>query len=232
MNQLESNILIVEDDEQILKFITYSIKKEGYNTFTAENGKEAFKLLDDHSIDLIVLDLGLPDIDGIEIIKRIRKESDITIIVVSARDLDKDKVFALDIGADDYLTKPFSVEELMARIRVAIRHMQKRDTKAEINIFQVGDIKVDFEKRIVCRKSEEIHLTPMEYDLLCLLAKNAGKVLTTSYIIKEIWGIHYGSDTQVLRRLMASLRRKIEDVPARPRYIITEIGIGYRLIDE
>lgn len=232
MNQPESNILIVEDDEQILKFITYSLKKEGYNTFTAENGKKAFRLLGEHAIDLIVLDLGLPDIDGIEVIKRIRKESDITIIVVSARDLDKDKVFALDIGADDYLTKPFSVEELMARIRVAIRHMQKRETKIEINNFQVGDIKVDFEKRIVCRKNEEIHLTPMEYDLLCLMANNAGKVLTTSYIIKEIWGMHYGSDTQVLRRLMASLRRKIEDVPARPRYIITEIGIGYRLVDE
>lgn len=232
MNQSESSILVVEDDEQILKFITYSLTKEGYHTFTAESGKAAFELLGNKSIDLIVLDLGLPDIDGIEIIKRIRKQSDLTIIVVSARDLDKEKVLALDLGADDYLTKPFSVEELMARIRVAIRHMKKRDTKADSNIFQVGDIKVDYEKRIVCRKNKEIHLTPMEYDLLCLMANHAGKVLTTSYIIKEIWGVHYGSDTQVLRRLMASLRRKIEDVPARPKYIITEIGVGYRLVDE
>lgn len=183
-------------------------------------------------IDLIILDLGLPDFDGIKIIEKIREWSEVPIIVVSARDQDKDKVLALDTGADDYITKPFSASELLARIRVAIRHLNKHNMNTIQTSFSVGDLVIDFEKRVVSIKDEKVHLTPNEYSLITLLAKNAGKVITTSIILKEIWGLNYGSDTQALRALMAGLRRKIEDVPAKPRYIITEIGVGYRLVDE
>ena len=154
------------------------------------------------------------------------------IIIVSARDQDKEKVTALDAGADDYLTKPFSATELLARIRVAIRHLYKKGLVAQQDIFEVKELKVDFGKHLVYLNDEEVHFTPNEYQLITLLAQNAGKVLTTGTILKEIWGANYGSDTQALRALMAGLRRKIEKVPAKPRYIITEVGVGYRLVDD
>ena len=227
MNNYNERILVVEDDCQIRNFIKYIIEKEGYKLFNACNGESALSIIVSEKIDLIILDLGLPDFDGIKIIEKIREWSEVPIIVVSARDQDKDKVLALDTGADDYITKPFS-----ARIRVAIRHLNKHNMNTIQTSFSVGDLVIDFEKRVVSIKDEKIHLTPNEYSLITLLAKNAGKVITTSIILKEIWGLNYGSDTQALRALMAGLRRKIEDVPAKPRYIITEIGVGYRLVDE
>jgi two-component system KDP operon response regulator KdpE len=167
-----------------------------------------------------------------EVIKRVREWSDIPIIVVSARDQDKEKASALDNGADDYLTKPFSATELMARIRVAIRHLHKVGGAKQLTIFAVGSLRIDLDKRLVYLDDAEIHTTPLEYSLLALFFRNIGKVLTTTYIINEIYGVGYGTDTQALRTLMAGLRRKIEKNPAKPRYILTEIGVGYRLIDE
>ena len=183
-------------------------------------------------IDLMLLDLGLPDFDGMEVIEEVRGWSEIPIIVVSARDQDKEKAAALDAGADDYLTKPFSATELMARIRVAIRHLYKTAKTQSQPEISVGELSIDLEKRQVLLKGTPLHVTPMEYNLLSLFFKNIGKVLTTQYILKEIYGVGYGTDTQALRALMAGLRRKIEPIPAKPRYIMTEIGVGYRLVDE
>ena len=216
MNNYNERILVVEDDCQIRNFIKYIIEKEGYKLFNACNGESALSIIVSEKIDLIILDLGLPDFDGIKIIEKIREWSEVPIIVVSARDQDKDKVLALDTGADDYITKPFSASELLARIRVAIRHLNKHNMNTIQTSFSVGDLVIDFEKRVVSIKDEKVHLTPNEYSLITLLAKNAGKVITTSIILKEIWGLNYGSDTQALRALMAGLRRKIEDVPAPP----------------
>jgi two-component system KDP operon response regulator KdpE len=225
-------VLIVEDDPQIRKFICYSLKQEGFPYMTTGTAQGALSLLISEQIDLLLLDLGLPDFDGMEVIKRVREWSDIPIIVVSARDQDKEKASALDNGADDYLTKPFSATELMARIRVAIRHLHKVGGAKQLTSFAVGNLRIDLDKRLVYLDGVEIHTTPMEYSLLALFFRNIGKVLTTTYIINEIYGVGYGTDTQALRTLMAGLRRKIEKNPAKPRYILTEIGVGYRLIDE
>lgn len=232
MSNYHETILIVEDDPQIRKFIKYALEKEGYQTHTASNGQNSLNVIVSEKIDLVILDLGLPDFDGMEVLKKVREWSDIPIIIVSARDQDKEKVLALDTGADDYITKPFSSTELLARIRVAIRHLYKKGIKTVQTNFTVGDLCINFESHRVSISGEEIHLTPNEYNLLNLLSKNAGKVITTGTILKEIWGANYGSDTQALRALMAGLRRKLEKIPAKPRYIITEVGIGYRLVDE
>lgn len=232
MTNLDINILIVEDDSQIRNFIAYALKGEGFSYKAVQNGENALSLLVSEKFDLLLLDLGLPDIDGIQIIEKVREWSDMPILVVSARDQDREKVSALDIGADDYLTKPFSSAELMARIRVALRHIRKLNKGKENTVFKVGDLQIDLDKRIVELEGTQIHVTPMEYNLLALFFKNIGKVLTTGYILKEVWGVDYGSDTQALRTLMAALRRKIEKNPAKPRYIMTEVGVGYRLIDE
>ena len=167
-----------------------------------------------------------------EVIKKVREWSEVPIIVVSARDQDKEKAAALDAGADDYLTKPFSATELMARIRVALRHANKTVRTQIQPVLSVGELAIDLEKRQVTKNGEPLHLTPLEYSLLSLLFKNMGKVLTTQYILKEVYGVGYGTDTQALRALMAGLRRKLEAVPAKPRYILTEIGVGYRMTDE
>ncbi|MDD4159929.1 MAG: response regulator transcription factor [Synergistaceae bacterium] len=225
-------ILIVEDDPQIRNFISYSLKQEGFRYFTASTGQSALSNLVSEKIDLLLLDLGLPDLDGMEIIKRVREWSEMPIIVVSARDQDKEKAEALDSGADDYLTKPFSATELMARIRVAIRHLHREGGNKQQSKAGVGDLMIDFDKHLVYLEEAELHTTPMEYSLLSLFFRNIGKVLTTKYIIKEVYGVGYGPDTQALRTLTASLRRKIEKNPAKPRYILTEIGVGYRLSDE
>ena len=190
------------------------------------------RLLAAEPIDLMLLDLGLPDLDGTEVIRRLRTWSEMPVIVVSARDQDKEKVAVPDLGADDYLTKPFSASELLARIRVALRHMYKQSGAKANPVYQAGELRLDAEKRKVYLGEDEIHVTPMEYSLLLLLFKNQGKVLTTSVILREIWGAGYGQDTQALRTLTAGLRRKIEKNPARPRYILTEIGVGYRLAEE
>lgn len=232
MSQHNENILIVEDDPQIRNFIGYAMQSEGYHSMTANNGRSALSLLISEKVDLMLLDLGLPDMDGLEIIKKVREWSDMPIIVVSARDQDKEKAAALDSGADDYLTKPFSTTELMARVRVALRHLYKQSGLLNQTNPSVGGLMMDLKKRLVYLNNEELHVTPLEYRLLALFFKNIGKVLTTGYIIKEIWGIGYGNDTQALRALMAGLRRKIEENPAKPRFIKTEIGVGYRLVDE
>lgn len=232
MSNYGERILVVEDDAQIRNFICYSLQAEGYQYTFAKTGKEALGALVSEQIDLMLLDLGLPDIDGTMVLKKVREWTQLPIIIVSARDQDKEKVNALDSGADDYLTKPFSASELLARIRVALRHMYNHGAREQQTAVQIGDLKLDYQKHLVYLEGNEIHITPMEYSLLTLLFKNAGKVLTTSYIIREIWGAGYGSDTQALRALMAGLRRKIEKDPAKPRYIMTEIGVGYRLVDE
>lgn len=226
-------ILIVEDDVQIRNFISYALKQKGYSSLlTAGTAQQALSLLVSEQIDLMLLDLGLPDFDGMEVIKKVREWSDLPIIVVSARDQDQEKANALDSGADDYLTKPFSATELLARIRVALRHLYKAGGAKANASLSVGELKMDLDKHLVYLRGDEIHLSPMEYDLLALFFKNIGKVLTTGFILKQIYGVRYGTDTQALRALMAGLRRKIEPSPAKPRYILTEIGVGYRLVAE
>ena len=232
LNEIQPVILIVEDDIQIRNFIRFALENEKYKVLTSENAAQAMNEIVSEPMDLILLDLGLPDADGMEVIKKVREFSDIPIIVVSARDQDKEKVKALDYGADDYLVKPFSASELLARIRVAFRHLEKIGKEEVMQNGKVGELMIDFSKHLVYLKGEELHVTPMEYRLLSVFFKNIGKVLTTSYIIQEVYGKNYGNDTQALRALMAALRLKIEDSPARPRYIMTEIGVGYRLVDE
>jgi two-component system KDP operon response regulator KdpE len=225
-------VLIVEDDPQIRNFLCYTLENEKYSFLVATNAQEALTKLVSEQIDLMILDLGLPDFDGLEVIKKIREWSDMPIIIVSARDTDKEKAAALDLGADDYLTKPFSATELLARMRVAFRHYYKVSSIKKQKSVQVGEIQVNFEDHTVFRNKKRIHVTPMEYKLLALFFQNIGKVLTTKFILNEIWGVGYGEDTQALRTMMAGLRRKIEKDPSQPRYILTEIGVGYRLVDE
>ncbi|MFR6066371.1 MAG: response regulator [Eubacterium sp.] len=232
MKTHEDIILVVEDDSQIRNFIAYTLKQEGFECKTASTAQSALSDLVSEKIDLMLLDLGLPDMDGMEVIEKVRDWSEIPIIVVSARDQDREKAAALDIGADDFLTKPFSATELMARIRVAIRHLRMNSHKEQQPTLAVGELAIDLSKRQVFLGGEPLHVTPLEYNLLSLFFKNMGKVLTSQFIIREIYGVGYGNDTQALRALMAGLRRKIEPVPAKPRYILTEIGVGYRLVDE
>ncbi|HBE9250662.1 response regulator transcription factor [Clostridioides difficile] len=227
-------ILLVEDDKTIRKFISTALLTQDYDVKEAITGKEGISIAVSYSPDVVLLDLGLEDMDGIEVIKAIRQFSNIPIIVVSAREQDRDKVEVFDAGADDYLTKPFSIVELLARVRVAFRHsqveaQQKDDVKST---FEVDKLLIDFDKRRVIVDDIEVHLTPIEYNILSLLAKHHGKVLTHNFIIKEIWGSVIGNETKSLRVFMATLRRKIEKQPANPRYIITEVGVGYRLNDE
>ena len=230
--KIKDKVLIVEDEQSISSFISMILTANGYDTIIVNTGEEALTMISSHCPDLIVLDLGLPDMDGLEVLRSVRKWSSLPIVVVSARNHERDKVEALDYGADDYLVKPFGTSELLARIRVALRHMYKQGGGKTQTLFQVGELQLDAEKRRVFLRGAEIHVTPMEYSLLTLLFKNQGKVLTTAVIIREIWGPGYGNDTQALRALMAGLRRKLEKNPAKPRYILTEIGVGYRLTDE
>ncbi len=233
MNPNNICILVVEDDKQIRNFICYTLNAEGFRHIVSSTGQGALGLLASESVDLMLLDLGLPDVDGMDVIRKVREWSEMPILVVSARDQDKEKAAALDMGADDYLTKPFSTTELLARIRVALRHLYRQNSGNRVqDILQVGGLQIDLGKRLIYIDGQETHVTPMEYSLLALFFKNIGKVLTTKYILNEVWGVGYGNDTQALRTLMAGLRRRIEKNPAKPRYILTEIGVGYRLIDE
>lgn len=229
MNEDNYKLLIVEDDPQIKNFIAYTLEQNGFAFKTVGSGHRALEVLVSEKIDLLLLDLGLPDMDGTNVIMKLREWSDIPIIVISARDQDHEKANALDLGADDYLTKPFSTTEFLARVRVAIRHLTKQNEHTTSSVLTVQELTVDLDKRVVYLRGEELHLTPMEYDLLKLMLKNIGKVLTATFIIAEIWGVGYGDDTQALRALMSGLRRKIEKNPANPTYIKTEIGVGYRL---
>jgi len=231
MTQSNIRILVIEDDAAIRKFLRVSLTSQGYQLFEAPTGKQGISEASLQTPDLIILDLGLPDMDGVEVTRQIREWSRTPIIVVSARGKEQDKVTALDAGADDYLTKPFSVSELMARLRVALRR-RPNDTTIESAVFDIGDLHVDKTRRQVLRGGQEIHLTPNEYKLLSILIRNAGRVLTHQELLKEVWGPDSGQELHYLRVYMNQLRQKLEQDPAQPRYFITESGVGYRLRDE
>lgn len=226
-------ILIVEDENGISNFISAILTSNGYQIIKAQRGSEAISMAVSHRPDLILLDLGLPDIDGLEVLSRIRQWSEVPVIVVTARGNEAEKVKALDLGADDYVTKPFGTLELLARIRTAIRHKQRANSYNPLDTerITIGGLIIDIVKRIVTVDGETVHLTPSEYKILLLLAKNAGKVLTIDAISREIWG-PYTNEENALRVNMANIRRKIESNPAEPKYILTEVGVGYRLIEE
>ena len=223
-------ILVVEDDASVRNLITTTLKTHDYKYISAPTGEGAIMSASTRNPDIVLLDLGLPDIDGVEVIKRIRTWSNMPIIVISARSEDYDKIEALDSGADDYLTKPFSVEELLARIRVTQRRLSVINTDANQSVFINGRLKIDFAAGCAYLEDSELHLTPIEYKLLCLMAKNVGKVLTHSYITQKIWGTGYEGDVSSLRVFMAALGKKIESEPDSPQYIQTHIGVGYRMM--
>lgn len=227
-----SKILIIEDDKYIQNFLSLSLKSKGYNYDIASNGLNGLSIFYTNQPDLILLDLGLPDIDGLEIIQSIRLHSEIPIIVISARGQESEKIAALDAGADDYITKPFHLGELLARIRVAERKSKKLLNNMPVTNFQLDYLTIDYEKRLVLIDDIEIHLTPLEYKLLCLLVANKGKVLTHNYIQKNVWGYEESGDSKSIRVFMTNLRRKIEKDKTSPRFILTEIGVGYRFSDE
>ena len=225
-------ILVVEDDPSIRKLITTTLKAHEYRYLSAANGQSAILEASSHNPDIVLLDLGLPDMDGVEIIRKIRAWSNMPIIVISARSEDSDKIEALDAGADDYLTKPFSVEELLARLRVTQRRlaMMQNRSQVEESVFTNGSLKIDYVAGCVYLNENELHLTPLEYKLLCLLSQNIGKVLTHTYITQAIWGSSWENDIASLRVFMATLRKKIESAPDSPQYIQTHIGVGYRML--
>jgi len=226
-----NKILIIEDDSSLRSFMRVLLSAQEYTVIEALDGKQGITLALTQQPEVILVDLGLPDIDGLDVIQQIRAHVNGTIIVVSARDKENDKITALDNGADDYLTKPFNAQELLARIRVGLRHNQSSGKEVQDKIL-ISDLFIDFEKHVVSVNEQEIHLTPIEFEILGLLARNHGKVLTHHFILKNIWGEHnLESDIQTLRVTMANLRRKIELSPSQPKYILTEIGIGYRFID-
>ena len=225
-------ILVVEDDPSVRNLMVTTLKAHDYQYIVAANGTEALLEASSHNPDIVLLDLGLPDADGVDIIKNIRSWSNMPIIVVSARSEDSDKIEALDAGADDYLTKPFSVEELFARLRTTQRRISimYSDNVQSESSFENGELKIDFAAGCAYLGEEELHLTPIEYKLLCILAKNEGKVLTHTYITEKIWGSCFESDVASLRVFMATLRKKLEKKPGSPQYIQTHIGVGYRML--
>ena len=230
MNKLR--ILVVEDDTPIRNLISTTLKAHDYKYITAKDGENAIIQASTHNPDIILLDLGLPDTDGVEIIKKIRTWSNVPIIVISARIEDSDKINALDNGADDYLTKPFSVEELLARIRVTARRLAMLQSNSGTNdsVFINGKLKIDYAAGCVFIDDKELHLTPIEYNLLCLMSQNLGKVLTHTFITQKVWGSSWDNDVASLRVFMATLRKKLEATPNSPQYIQTHIGVGYRMI--
>ena len=225
-------ILVVEDDAPVRTLITTTLKTHDYRYLTAPCGAEALLLASSHNPDVVFLDLGLPDMDGIDVIRQIRSWSRMPIIVISARSEDEDKIEALDAGADDYLTKPFSVEELLARLRATIRRLSfiNSGSGTDQSVYTNGSLTIDFPAGCAFLNGEELKLTPIEYKLLCLLAKNTGKVLTHTYITQNIWGRSWENDVASLRVFMVTLRKKLESAPGSPQYIQTHIGIGYRML--
>ena len=229
MNQIQ--ILVVEDDAPVRNLITTTLKSHGYRYLAAVNGQAAIMETASHNPDIILLDLGLPDMDGVEVIRRIRSWSNVPIIVISARSEDTDKIDALDAGADDYLTKPFSVEELLARLRVTQRRLALLQlSSAPGSSYENGPLRINYATGCVYLGEEELHLTAMEYKLLCLLARNTGKVLTHRFILQNVWGSSWENDIGTLRVFMATLRKKLELGDGAPQYIQTHIGIGYRMV--
>lgn len=222
-------ILVVDDEQAIRRFLRTALGAQGYTVYEAVSGEAGLAAILQHRPDVIFLDLGLPDRNGLDIIGQLREWSQTPIIVLSVRDQEQTKIAALDAGADDYLTKPFSMGELMARMRVALRHAVPHEPEP---IFRVGNLTVDLGKRLVSVGEEEVQLTPTEYDLLRVLVLDAGKVLTHHHLLRQVWGIGYADETHLLRVNVSNLRHKIEPDPSRPRYILTEPGVGYRLRDD
>jgi two-component system KDP operon response regulator KdpE len=229
MARLGPLVLLVEDEPQMRRFLRTALQAHGYQVVECGTAREAVAHAAGRNPDLILLDLGLPDGDGLDVTRRVRRSGRVPIIVLSARGQERDKVAALDLGADDYLTKPFGLQELLARVRVALRHAAGDEAAP---VFETGDLRVDLERRLVFRGGAEVHLTPTEYKLLVALVRQAGKVLTHRHLLHEVWGPAYEGQTQYLRVYMAQLRGKLERDSARPRFLITEPGIGYRLAAE
>lgn len=232
---IRDKIIIVEDDPSICQFLTTTLTANAYDVVLADTGKSALDIIASHCPDVILLDLGLPDMDGNDIIRQLRTWTRTPIIVLSARNTEQDKATALDLGADDYLSKPFGTVELLARIRAALRHTRttlENDELALTGCYRVGELVIDYKKHRVYLRDEDTHLTPNEYKIVALLGQHAGQVLTYKYMMKELWGPSVGSDNKLLRVHMANIRRKIEPNPLEPRYIFTEVGVGYRMADE
>jgi two-component system, OmpR family, KDP operon response regulator KdpE len=224
-----ATIIVIEDEVQIRRFLRTALTSEGYKVIEAETGKQGLTEATTRKPDLIILDLGLPDMDGVEVAKELRTWSSVPVIILSARSQESDKISALDAGADDYLVKPFGVGELLARIRVALRHVSSTPNGEEEGVFSVDELKVDMIHRKITVSGAEVHLTPIEYRLLTVLVKHAGKVLTHRLLLKEVWGPNYVERAHYLRIYMGILRHKLEKDPARPRFLLTEVGVGYRL---
>ena len=222
-------ILLIEDEPQMRRFLRITLQGQGYQLIEAVTGHEGLTQTATRTPDVVLLDLGLPDIDGLDVTARLREWSQVPIIVLSAREQEEDKIKALDAGADDYLTKPFSAGELLARIRVALRHTTMRQSGSEESVFVLDNLRVDLVKRQVLIDDREVHLTPIEYRLLSTLIKHAGKVIIHKQLLKEVWGTAYSNETHYLRIYMGQLRHKLEADPARPRFFINEPGVGYRL---
>ena len=232
--KIKDKVLIVEDEQSISNFISMILQANGFDTIVVRTGEEALTMISSHCPDLIILDLGLPDMDGMTILRNVRKWSKVPILPPPARSYERDKVEALDAGADDYLTKPFGTEELLARIRAAVRHTRTPDGAAAVansGVFTAGELTIDYGKHRVYIAGRDANLTQNEYKLVALLGLHAGKVLTYDYLIKELWGPSARSDNQILRVNMANIRRKIEKKPAQPAYIFTEAGVGYRMAE-
>lgn len=231
---IREKILVIEDEKSIARFISTILTANGYEAMRAASGAEAMSMISSHCPDLVILDLGLPDMDGLDILRQIRSWSTLPVVVVSARSHEQDKVSALDLGADDYLTKPFGTVELLARIRTALRHTRTDGTSdglAMTGEYRVGDLCIDYNKHRVFLAGEDTHLTPNEYKIVALLGRHAGQVLTYKSMMKELWGPGVGGDNKLLRVHMANIRRKIEPNPVEPQYIFTEVGVGYRMAD-
>lgn len=228
------SVLIIEDEKNICDFVAKTLRSGDYKVITAQTGKEGLAIMTSALPDLVLLDLGLPDMDGIDIKKQTRMWSSLPIIVISARIQEKEKVAALDAGADDYITKPFGTDELMARIRTAIRHSNKivDDRVNSTRAYSAKGLMVDFNKRLVTVDGNEIHLTRVEYKIVSMLAQNSGKVITYSSLIEQVWGPYADDNNRILRVNMANIRRKIEKNPGEPEFIFTELGVGYRMIED
>ncbi len=229
MTEVKSTVLVVEDESQMRTFVRLALTAHGYRVVEAQTGREGLQQAAAHTPDLILLDLGLPDMDGLEVTRRLREWTAAPVIVVSARGQETQKVEALDAGADDYLTKPFGSAELMARIRVALRHASQSLQDPMSSVVAIGTLRIDFAKRLVFNADNEVHLTPIEYKLLAALARHVGKVLTHKQLLDQVWGPGHSHQMQYLRVYMVQLRQKLEENPARPRYLRTEAGVGYRL---
>ena len=222
-------VLVIEDEPAVQRFLRATLSTQGYSVSTAERGDEGLRIAAAAPPDLVVLDLGLPDTDGVEVTRRIREWSSVPIIVVSARGREQDKVLALDAGADDYLTKPFGVGELLARLRVALRHAAAIRHDAGDPVYEVGALRIDLSRREVSAGRRPVRLTPIEYKLLAVLVRNAGRVLTHRQLLREVWGPQAVEENHYVRVYMNNLRNKLEEEPARPKYLLTEAGVGYRL---